>query len=47
MVEIIIQSVKWLLSGGLMRTLDKVIMNPFCKIHLAPRIELLVQTLPS
>lgn len=47
MVQIITQSVEWLRSGGLMRSLDKAIVSPFCEIHLSPRIELLVRTLPS
>lgn len=46
-MQIIRQSLKWLLSGGLMRSLDKVMMSLFCKIHLCPKIELLVPTLPS
>lgn len=47
MGEIFIQSLKWLLSGGLMRSVDKVTMSPFFKNHLPPRTELFVQTLPS
>jgi len=47
MVQIIIQSLKWLLSGGVGRSLDKVMMSPFCKIRLCPRIELIAPILPS